>query len=129
MQKRPVASDRAPKAIGPYSQAVRIAAEEMVFFSGQVGIDPTTQKLVDGGVGPQTRCALDNLRAVLGAAGLTPDNVVQTTIYLTNMEDYATVNEIYAEFFSRGVKPARAAVAVAALPAGAVVEIAAIAAR
>lgn len=129
MQKRPVVSDSAPRAIGPYSQAVRVTAEEMVFFSGQVGIDPRTQKLVEGGVGPQTRCALENLRAVLGAAGLTPDNVVRTTIYLTSMEDYAVVNEIYADFFSRGVKPARAAVAVAALPAGAVVEIDAIAAK
>jgi 2-iminobutanoate/2-iminopropanoate deaminase len=127
--KRQVTSHSAPKAIGPYSQAVRVPKGEMLFCSGQVGLDPATMKLVDGGIKAEVRCALENLRAVLGAAGLAPEYVVRTTVYLTNMADFGAMNEIYAEFFSRGIKPARATVAVAALPAGAAFEIDAIAVR
>ena len=125
--KRSVTSHSAPKAIGPYSQAVRVEAKEMVFCSGQVGLDPRTMKLVDGGLEEEVRCALENLRAVLGAAGLSPEHVVRTTVYLTNMGDFAKMNEIYGRFFGRGVKPARSTIAVSALPAGAMFEIDAIA--
>lgn len=129
MAKRPVTSHSAPKAIGPYSQAVQVSEGEMVFCSGQIGLDPSTMKLVDGGLEAQVRCALDNLRAVLGVAGLTLEHVVRTTVFLTDMNDFGAMNAIYAEYFSRGVKPARSTVAVAALPAGARFEIDAIAVR
>ncbi len=129
MSKRQITSHSAPRAIGPYSQAVSTEHKEMVFLSGQVGLDPSTMKLVDGGIEAQVRCAFENLRAVLGAAGLSEQDVVRTTVYLTNMADFTKMNEIYAGFFSRGVKPARSTVAVAALPAGAAFEIDAIAVR
>ena len=122
--KQVIHSDNAPKALGPYSQAVRVG--DMVFFSGQVGIDPSTQKLAEGGVEPQARQVLENLKAVAQAANLTLNNVVKTTVYLANFDDYAAVNAIYAEYFL-GDAPARAAVAVKTLPAGALVEIDAIA--
>lgn len=127
--KRLIDTDHAPAAIGPYSQAVLVGGlEEMLFCSGQVGLDPATKSLVDGGVEAQTRCALANLRAVLGAAQMTPANVVRCTIYLTNMKDFEKVNALYAEFFE-GPPPARVTIGVAALPAGAAVEIDAIATR
>lgn len=122
--KTPVATDKAPAAIGPYSQAIK--ANGMVFCSGQVGLDPTTMKLVEGGVEAQTRQVLDNLGAVLEAAGASFDSIVKTTIFLVTMDDYKAVNAIYAERFGEK-PPARAAVAVAQLPIGAVVEIEAIA--
>ena len=116
----------APRAIGPYSQALECQPRRMVFLSGQIGIDPRTGALVGGGVREQARRALENLDAVLLAAGLQRWNVVKTTIYLTDMGDYATVNEVYAEYFGDH-KPARAAVQVAGLPKGALVEVEAIA--
>lgn len=118
----------APEAIGPYSQGIRASGSEMVFCSGQIGLDPTTQALVVGGVEVEARRALENLRAVLGAAGLTMDDVVRTTIYLVDLQDFGRVNAVYATFF-RGAPPARATVGVAALPKGARVEIDAIAFR
>jgi 2-iminobutanoate/2-iminopropanoate deaminase len=117
----------APAPIGPYSQAV--AAGPYAFFSGQVGLDPTTKKLVKGGVEEQTRQAMANLAAVLAAAGLTFADVVKTTLFLTDMNDFAAVNTIYGESFEGGPVPARSTVAVAALPAGARFEIEAIALR
>jgi len=120
-----VRSDAAPAPIGPYSQAVRSGRE--VFCSGQVALDPKTGELTGGGdVAAQTRQALENLRAVLAAAGLTFADVVKTTIFLIDMNDFAAVNEVYAEYVG-DTKPARSTVAVAGLPKGARVEIDAIA--
>ncbi len=119
-----VQTDRAPAAIGPYSQAVK--AGELLYCSGQIGIDPSTGELVSGGLEPQTRRALENLTEVLKEGGSSTDRVVKTTVYLTAMADFPTVNAIYAEFFSDH-QPARATVAVSELPKGALFEIDAIA--
>ena len=116
----------APRAIGPYSQAVR--AGPFLFCSGQVALDPATGELVGAGdVGAQASRALENLRAVVRAAGADLDRVVRTTIFLVDMGDFAKVNEVYATFFPGTPKPARATVAVSALPKGALVEIDAVA--
>ncbi len=114
----------APKAIGPYSQAVR--AGDMVFCSGQIPLDPRSGEMVVGDIAKETERVLDNLAAVLRAAGLGFEHVVRTTIYLIEMADFPKVNETYAKRFS-GTFPARATVQVAALPKGARVEIDAIA--
>ncbi|MCP4366166.1 MAG: RidA family protein [Planctomycetes bacterium] len=119
-----ISTENAPKAIGPYSQGVR--AGDFIFLSGQIPIDPATGNIIEGGVRVQTRRVLENLDAVLEAAGSSLDNVVKTTIYLASMGDYAAVNEIYAEFF-KGSKPARATVEVSRLPKDVDVEIDAIA--
>ncbi len=115
-----VETDKAPAAIGPYSQAV--TTDGYVFCSGQVALDPATGELVGGPIGEQTRRCLENLSAVLLAAGTSLGHVVKTTIYLTNMDDFAEVNDAYGEFFDQN-PPARATVGVAALPKGAQVEI------
>lgn len=115
-----VSTDKAPAAIGPYSQA--IASDDYIFCSGQVALDPASGELLDGSIGEQTRQAMNNLSAVLTAAGTAFSRVVKTTIYLTDMNDFAAVNEVYAEYFE-GNPPARATVGVAALPKGAKVEI------
>lgn len=117
----------APGAIGPYSQAV--AAGGYVFTSGQIGLDPVSGQLVEGGTEAQTRQAMANLAAVLAAAGLTFGDVVKTTIFLIDMDDFGAVNGVYGESFEDAPKPARSTVAVAALPRGARVEIEAIALR
>jgi 2-iminobutanoate/2-iminopropanoate deaminase len=122
--KKAVATDKAPKAIGPYSQAVR--AGRWLYCSGQIGLDPASGALVDGGVTAETARVLENLSAVLQAAGTSLADVVRTTIYLTDLGDFAPVNEVYARYFSAPF-PARATVGVAALPRGARVEIDAIA--
>ena len=119
-----ITSADAPEAIGPYSQA--IAAGTMVFLSGQIALDPATGILVSGTVADETRRVLENLRAVLTAAGLGMAAVVRTTVYLTSLADFPVVNQVYAEFFAAPF-PARATVQVAALPRGARVEIDAIA--
>lgn len=124
MSKSAVSTDGAPKAIGPYSQAVR--AGEFLFLSGQVALDPATMAIVPGGVEAETRQVLANLTAVLAAGGATWDDVVRTTIFLTDLGDFALVNKIYGEV-AGSVPPARATVQVAALPRGAVVEIDAVA--
>ena len=113
----------APAAIGPYSQAIK--AKKWLYCSGQIGLDPASGEMAPDLAG-QTNRAFANLRAVLGAAGLTPSDVVKVTLYLVDMNDFAAVNDLYAQFFG-GHKPARATVAVAALPKGALVEIDAIA--
>ncbi|BDE07134.1 reactive intermediate/imine deaminase [Vulcanimicrobium alpinum] len=115
----------APAAIGPYSQA--IAAGGFVFTSGQIALDPVSGALVDAEVGGQTRQVMANLAAVLAAAGLTFGDVVKTTIFLVDMNDFAEVNAVYGESFAGEIAPARSTVAVAALPRGARVEIEAIA--
>ena len=122
--KNAIATTQAPQAIGPYSQAV--SAGPWLFCSGQIGLDPAQGELVGGGVEAETNRVLENLRAVLAAAGATLDNVVRTTIYLVDLGDFGRVNEIYARFF-RAPFPARATVGVAALPRGARIEIDAIA--
>jgi 2-iminobutanoate/2-iminopropanoate deaminase len=124
--KQPVATTEAPAAIGPYSQAV--ASGDLVFLSGQIGLDPATGQLVVGGTEAETERVLANLGAVLTAAGLTFDNIVRTTIYLVDLADFARVNELYGRCFNPPY-PARATVGVAALPRGARVEIDAIARR
>jgi 2-iminobutanoate/2-iminopropanoate deaminase len=110
----------APAPIGPYSQAVR--AGTLLFCSGQIPLDPATGKLVDGDVAAQTRRVLDNIAALLTAAGTSYDRVVKTTIYLVDMADFTTVNPIYGERFGAS-PPARSTIAVAALPLGARIEI------
>ena len=115
-----VSTDKAPAAIGPYSQA--IACGDLIFCSGQVALDPASGELLDGSVADQTRRAMDNLGAVLAAAGTAFSRVVKTTIYLADMNDFVAVNEVYAEYFE-GDPPARATIGVSGLPKGARVEI------
>jgi 2-iminobutanoate/2-iminopropanoate deaminase len=121
MSKKAIATDQAPAAIGPYAQAVR--AGDLVFTSGQIGLDPRTGELVEGGVEPQTRRVLDNLTHVLDAAGATWADVVRTTVYLADLGDFALVNRLYGERVAGGPLPARSTVQVAKLPRGAAVEI------
>jgi 2-iminobutanoate/2-iminopropanoate deaminase len=122
--KELVASKGAPAAIGPYSQAIR--AGSLVFLSGQIPLDPATGVLVEGDIAAQTTRVMENLRAVLAAAGCTFHDVVRTTIYLVDLSHFATINEAYGRFFEAPF-PARATVQVAALPRGAQVEIDAVA--
>ncbi len=122
--KEIVNTSKAPNAIGPYSQAIKV--NKMVFLSGQIAIDPNTQKFIDGDIETQTKRVLDNLKSVLEASGSSLESVVKTTIYITDINDFSKVNEIYASYFSSG-KPARSTVCVAALPKNAKVEIDAIA--
>jgi 2-iminobutanoate/2-iminopropanoate deaminase len=119
-----VTTDRAPRAIGPYSQAVR--AGDLIFASGQIPIDPATGEFVAGGVAEQTEQVLRNLTAVFEAAGVEMNQVVKTTVFLADMDDFTTMNEVYGRFFS-AEPPARATVQAARLPRDARVEIEAIA--
>jgi 2-iminobutanoate/2-iminopropanoate deaminase len=112
------------KPVAPYSPGIRYGG--MVYTSGQIGLDPVTGKFVEGGVAAQAQQVLENLSAVLTAAGSDLDHVLKTTVFLNDMNDYGAVNEIYAEFF-KGDPPARSAVQVAGLPLGALVEIEAVA--
>lgn len=121
-----IVTDKAPRALGPYAQAV--VAGDMVFCAGQIGIDPATGTLVPGGVATETARVLENLAAVLAAAGLDLADVVKTTVYVVDLGDFKTVNEVYARHLSPPY-PARSTVQVAALPAGARVEIEAIGMR
>jgi 2-iminobutanoate/2-iminopropanoate deaminase len=121
MSKTAISTDRAPGAIGPYSQAVQLG--DLVFTSGQVALDPKTGELVKGGIEAETRQVLDNLAAVLAAAGVSYQDVVKTTIYLQDLNDFATVNKLYGERVAGTVLPARSTVQVAKLPRGAAVEI------
>ena len=113
-------TDNAPKALGPYSQAIE--AGGMVFASGQVPIDPATDQFVEGGIKEQTRQSLTNARNILREAGTDLTHVVKTTVFLSDMDNFAAMNEVYAEFFQQPY-PARSAVAVKDLPKGALVEI------
>jgi 2-iminobutanoate/2-iminopropanoate deaminase len=115
-----IQTDRAPQAIGPYSQAIK--ANGFIFASGQIPLDPATMRIVEGGIEEQTERALDNLKAVLEAAGSSLDRVVKTTVYLADMNAFAAMNEIYARYFG-ATKPARATVQVARLPRDVKVEI------
>ncbi len=126
MTRTIIQTTKAPQAIGPYSQAV--CTDTMVFVSGQIPLDPATGELVAGGIEAQTHRVLQNVQAVLEAAGSSLAHVVKTTIFLTNIHDFPTVNGIYGSFFSTE-PPARSTVQVAALPKGAQVEIEVIALR
>lgn len=118
--RQAVSAEGAPKAIGPYSQAIR--AGSLLFVSGQIPLDPATGAMVEGDIAAQTRRVFANLGAILEAAGASFDNVVRTTVYLADMNDFATVNEIYGTYFSSPA-PARATVQAARLPRDARVEI------
>jgi 2-iminobutanoate/2-iminopropanoate deaminase len=122
--KHEISTRSAPTAIGPYAQA--ISDGEWLFCSGQLGIDSATGRMVDGGAGAETRRAMENLREVLRAAGLSFDDIVKTTIYVADLKDFDTINRIYGEHLSSPY-PARSTVQVAALPRGARIEIEAIA--
>ncbi|GIV08362.1 MAG: endoribonuclease [Fimbriimonadales bacterium] len=124
MTKQAILSQDAPAPIGPYSQAVRVG--DWIFISGQIPIDPATGKMITGGVATQTKQVLQNLQAVLTAVGLNLDSIVKTTIYMTDLNLFAELNEVYANYFHPPF-PARATVQVSALPMGAQVEIEAIA--
>jgi 2-iminobutanoate/2-iminopropanoate deaminase len=118
---KPISTDKAPAAIGPYSQAIDSEAG-LVFLSGQLPIDPATGAFPEGGVREQTRQSILNAKSILEAAGLGLSNVVKTTVFLADMADFAAMNEVYAQFFTNPF-PARSAVAVKTLPKGALVEI------
>ena len=121
-----VATDKAPAAIGPYSQG--ITAGSLTITSGQLPVDPATGAFAEGGIGAQTRQSLENVKAVLAAAGLGMENVIKTTVFLKDMNDFAAMNEVYATFFPSN-PPARSAVEVARLPKDAMIEIEAIAVK
>ena len=118
--KKAISTTKAPAAIGPYSQAIKVG--NLVYTSGQIPIDPATGSFVEGGIKEQTRQSLNNIKAILEEAGLTLSNVVKTTVFLADMNDFADMNAVYAEFFTPPY-PARSAVAVKTLPKGALVEI------
>ena len=120
MDRTVITADKAPKAIGPYSVAIRTG--NLVFTSGQIGLDPATQSLVPGGVEAETRQVLTNLKHVLAGAGSGLERVVKTIVFLKDMADFPVMNTVYAEFFPED-PPARSTVAVAGLPKGAAVEI------
>ena len=124
--KNIVSTEKAPAAIGSYSQAVCVGG--MVFLSGQLAIDPASGNLVEGGIEAQTEQALKNIEAILAEADLTIDNVIKTTVFLADINDFTAMNEVYAKHFSADY-PARSAVQVAALPKGALVEIECICSR
>ena len=120
MKREAIHTDNAPKAIGPYAQAIKVG--NFVYTAGQIPIDPKTGNFVEGGIAAQTRQVLENLKAVLAAAGSSLDQVVKATVYLKNIGDFAAMNEVYGEYLGTA-KPARSTVAVAELPRGALVEI------
>ena len=122
--KQVISTPKAPAAIGPYSQAIRVG--NLVYTSGQIPINPATGKFAEGGIKEQTRQSLLNLKAILEEAGLTMANVIKTTVFMADMNDFADMNAVYAEFFTEPY-PARSAVAVKSLPKGALVEIEAVA--
>ena len=115
-----ISTKKAPAAIGPYSQAIRIG--NLIYTSGQIPIDPATGVFVEGGIKEQTRQSLTNVKAILEEAGLSMSNVVKTTVFMADMGDFADMNSVYAEFFTEPY-PARSAVAVKTLPKGSLVEI------
>ena len=120
MKREAVQTDRAPKAIGPYEQAIKV--DGFVFAAGQIPIDPKTGNIVGGGIAAQTRQVLDNLKGVLEASGSSLDRVVKATVFPKNMADFAAMNEVYAEYMGNS-KPARSTVAVAELPRAGLIEI------
>ena len=126
MSKKAINTEKAPKAIGPYSQAIQVG--NLIYTSGQLPINPTTGAFPEGGIKEQTRQSLSNIQAILEEAGLTMSNVVKTTVFLADMNDFADMNAVYADFFTQPY-PARSAVAVKTLPKNALVEIEVVAAE
>ena len=124
--KKVISTSKAPSAIGPYSQAIQVG--NLVYTSGQIPIDPATGVFVEGGIKEQTRQSLFNVKAILEEAGLTMGDVVKTTVFMADINDFADMNAVYAEFFAEPY-PARSAVAVKTLPKGALVEIEVVAGR
>jgi len=120
MNREAIQTDKAPKAIGPYAQAIK--ANGFIYTAGQIPIDPKTGNFVEGGIAAQTRQVLENLKAVLAAAGSSLDQVVKATVFLKNLTDFPAMNEVYGEYLGTA-KPARSTVAVSELPRGALVEI------
>ena len=118
--KKVISTTKAPSAIGPYSQAIQVG--NLIYTSGQIPIDPATGVFAEGGIKEQTRQSLLNVKAILEEAGLTMNDVVKTTVFMADMNDFADMNAVYAEFFSEPY-PSRSAVAVKTLPKGALVEI------
>jgi 2-iminobutanoate/2-iminopropanoate deaminase len=119
-QRRIIATENAPKALAVYSQGVQVG--DALYLAGQIGLDPATRKLVEGGVQAETRRAIENCRAILEAAGYSLKDVVQVQVFLVSIDDYQAMNQVYATYFQES-PPARAALAVAGLPGGAQVEI------
>ena len=115
-----IATDKGPKAIGPYSQAIR--ANGFIFISGQIPLDPNTQQMVEGSIAQQTERVIENLKGILEASGSSLPHVVKTTVFLKDLNDFAAMNEVYGRYFSSH-PPARATVEVSALPKGARIEI------
>jgi len=120
MRRELIQTEKAPRAIGPYAQAIKV--DGLLFTSGQIALDPTTGKLIDGDISAQTRRVLENLKAVLESGGSSLNQVVKATVYLTDLSAFSKMNEVYAEYLGH-VKPARSTVGVAALPLDASVEI------
>ena len=120
VKKETVSTDKAPKAIGPYEQAIRVG--DFIYVSGQIPLDPRTGNLLDGDIKTQTRQVMENLKAIVEAATSSMERIVKATVFLKNIGDFAAMNEIYAEYLGTA-KPARSTVAVADLPRGALVEI------
>jgi 2-iminobutanoate/2-iminopropanoate deaminase len=123
-----IKTDKAPVAVGPYSQAVAIPNQELLFCAGQIPLDPDTQGIADGDIKTQTRQVLENIKGLLESAGSRLEHVVKTTVFLISMDDFAAMNEVYAGYFPVD-PPARSTIAVRGLPKGALVEIEAIAYR
>lgn len=122
-----ISTDNAPKAIGPYSQACM--TESVIYTSGQLPIDSETGRFVEGGIKEQTRQSLKNVKAILESVGLGMDKVLKTTVFLSDMNNFASMNEVYGEFFKDGQYPARSAIEVSKLPMNALVEIEVVATR
>ncbi len=120
MKKIPISTDKAPAAIGPYEQAIRVG--NFIFTSGQIPLDPSTNRLIEGDITKQTKRVMDNLKSVLESSGTSLKNVIKTTIFLTDLKNFEQVNKAYGEYFPDG-KPARSTVQVSALPKGAGIEI------
>lgn len=125
MDKQKIETDKASKVVGPYSQAIKLGS--LIFCSGQIGINPSTNNLVEGGIEEQTKQTLENLSEVLKAGGSNLENVVRVDIFITDMNEYLKVNELYGSYFDKEPKPARLTVEVSKLPKGALIEISCIA--
>ncbi|MGB9976004.1 RidA family protein [Thermovenabulum sp.] len=126
MEKKIIKTDQAPKAIGPYSQAVMVG--DFLFASGQIALDPTTGEMVEGGIEAQATRVMENIKNILAAAGMDFSNVVKSTIFITDINNFAKVNEIYGKYFPEN-PPARSTIEVSKLPKGALIEIEVIAHR
>ena len=124
MEKKIIATSKAPAAIGPYSQAIRIG--DFLYTSGQISLDPETMEMITGDIEVETEKVLINIEAILKADGLNLNNIIKTTVYLTDLSEFTRMNQVYEKFFA-DTKPARACVQVAALPKGAKIEIDAVA--